>query len=171
VAASQRPPSTSTRRISRTPNPATRDRGNLTWHITPDTMVYYTFSQGFPTGWLQPERRLLQLCPGPGWRESVRGSQDLLLRQADQQRDRLEDRISRSSPAVERGRVPGELGQTSRSLSFDPGVTGNIFFDTKRPELPHQGRRDFHRGARGDRTHPAGGGLVEPRAGRRIRRR
>jgi iron complex outermembrane receptor protein len=27
-----------------------RSRGNLTWHITPDIMVYYTFSQGFRPG-------------------------------------------------------------------------------------------------------------------------
>jgi iron complex outermembrane recepter protein len=27
-----------------------RSRGNLTWHITPDTMAYYTFSQGFRPG-------------------------------------------------------------------------------------------------------------------------
>jgi iron complex outermembrane receptor protein len=27
-----------------------RSRGNLTWHITPDMMVYYTFSQGFRPG-------------------------------------------------------------------------------------------------------------------------
>ena len=27
-----------------------RSRGNLTWHITPDVMVYYTFSQGFRPG-------------------------------------------------------------------------------------------------------------------------
>ena len=28
----------------------TRSRGNLTWHITPDIMTYYTFSQGFRPG-------------------------------------------------------------------------------------------------------------------------
>src|SRR5262249_8498464 len=28
----------------------TRSRVNLTWHITPDVMVYYTFSQGFRPG-------------------------------------------------------------------------------------------------------------------------
>jgi outer membrane receptor protein involved in Fe transport len=28
----------------------TRSRLNLTWHVTPDTMVYYTFSQGFRPG-------------------------------------------------------------------------------------------------------------------------
>src|SRR6185437_14837295 len=27
-----------------------RSRGNLTWHITPDMMAYYTFSQGFRPG-------------------------------------------------------------------------------------------------------------------------
>ncbi len=27
-----------------------KSRGNLTWHVTPDTMVYYTYSQGFRPG-------------------------------------------------------------------------------------------------------------------------
>jgi len=27
-----------------------KSRGNLTWHVTPDTMLYYTFSQGFRPG-------------------------------------------------------------------------------------------------------------------------
>ena len=27
-----------------------KSRGNITWHITPDTMVYYTYSQGFRPG-------------------------------------------------------------------------------------------------------------------------
>jgi len=27
-----------------------RSRGNLTWHVTPDVMVYYTYSQGFRPG-------------------------------------------------------------------------------------------------------------------------
>jgi outer membrane receptor protein involved in Fe transport len=28
----------------------TKYRGNLTWHVTPDTMVYYTYSQGYRPG-------------------------------------------------------------------------------------------------------------------------
>ncbi len=28
----------------------TKYRGNLTWHITPDVMVYYTYSEGFRPG-------------------------------------------------------------------------------------------------------------------------
>ena len=27
-----------------------KSRGNVTWHITPDTMVYYTYSQGYRPG-------------------------------------------------------------------------------------------------------------------------
>jgi outer membrane receptor protein involved in Fe transport len=27
-----------------------KSRGNITWHVTPDTMVYYTYSQGFRPG-------------------------------------------------------------------------------------------------------------------------
>jgi outer membrane receptor protein involved in Fe transport len=29
----------------------TRSRGNISWHITPDTLLYYTFSQGFRPGY------------------------------------------------------------------------------------------------------------------------
>ncbi|MGC1388775.1 MAG: TonB-dependent receptor [Steroidobacteraceae bacterium] len=35
-----------------------RSRGNLTWHITPDAMVYYTFSQGFRPGGFNRSRGL-----------------------------------------------------------------------------------------------------------------
>jgi iron complex outermembrane receptor protein len=35
-----------------------RSRGNLTWHITPDVMVYYTFSQGFRPGGFNRTRGL-----------------------------------------------------------------------------------------------------------------
>ena len=27
-----------------------KGRGNLTWHVTPDIMAYYTYSQGFRPG-------------------------------------------------------------------------------------------------------------------------
>ena len=27
-----------------------KSRGNITWHIMPDVMVYYTYSQGFRPG-------------------------------------------------------------------------------------------------------------------------
>jgi iron complex outermembrane recepter protein len=40
-----------------------RSRGNLTWHITPDAMVYYTFSQGFRPGAFN--RTVSAVAPGP----------------------------------------------------------------------------------------------------------
>ena len=92
-----------------------KSRGNITWHITPDTMVYYTFSQGFRPGRLQPERRC-RARHRPGRRSPVPGPQLLSVGQADQQRDRLEDGIPGSPPAVERRHLQGELGQRPGGL-------------------------------------------------------
>jgi outer membrane receptor protein involved in Fe transport len=40
-----------------------RSRGNLTWHVTQDAMVYYTFSQGFRPGGFN--RTVSNVAPGP----------------------------------------------------------------------------------------------------------
>ena len=53
----------------------------------------------------------------------------LHVRQADQQRNRLEDRILRPPPAVERA-VYRENWNNVQIAFFDPGVVGNIFYDT-----------------------------------------
>ncbi|MEI9989125.1 MAG: TonB-dependent receptor [Rhizomicrobium sp.] len=41
-----------------------KSRGNVTWHITPDIMAYYTFSQGFRPGAFN--RSVSNVAPGPG---------------------------------------------------------------------------------------------------------
>jgi outer membrane receptor protein involved in Fe transport len=41
-----------------------KGRGNITWHIEPDLMVYYTFSQGFRPGAFN--RSAGAVAPGPG---------------------------------------------------------------------------------------------------------
>ncbi len=41
----------------------TRSRGNLTWHITPDMMAYYTFSQGFRPGGFNRTESLPGMAP------------------------------------------------------------------------------------------------------------
>ncbi len=97
-----------------------KSRANLTWHVTPDVMVYYTFSQGFRPGGFNQNGGFFAYAPGTGWRGAVRGSQVLLIRQADEQRDRLEDGILRPSPAVERRRCTARSGTTPRSLSSTP---------------------------------------------------
>ena len=42
-----------------------RSRANLTWHITPDVMAYYTFSQGFRPGGFNRARSLPGQAPKP----------------------------------------------------------------------------------------------------------
>ncbi|MEI9965405.1 MAG: TonB-dependent receptor [Caulobacteraceae bacterium] len=41
-----------------------KSRANITWHVTPDTMLYYTFSQGFRPGGFNRSSGLV--APGPG---------------------------------------------------------------------------------------------------------
>ena len=41
-----------------------KSRGNVTWHITPDIMAYYTFSQGFRPGGFN--RSSGAVAPGAG---------------------------------------------------------------------------------------------------------
>ncbi len=41
-----------------------KSRGNATWHITPDTMVYFTYSEGFRPGGFN--RSVSAVAPGPG---------------------------------------------------------------------------------------------------------
>src|SRR5207237_8588250 len=44
-----------------------RSRGNLTWHITPDAMVYYTYSQGFrPGAFNRSQRNKANILDGSG---------------------------------------------------------------------------------------------------------
>ena len=78
-------------------------------------MVYYTFSQGFrPGGFNQNGGSAHAFTPDGVPQYFI--PELLHLRQADQQRDRLEDGILRPPPAVERRRVPGELGQRAGRL-------------------------------------------------------
>jgi outer membrane receptor protein involved in Fe transport len=41
-----------------------KSRANATWHVTPDTMAYFTFSQGFRPGGFN--RSVSKVAPGPG---------------------------------------------------------------------------------------------------------
>ena len=52
-----------------------KSRGNLTWHITPDIMAYYTFSQGFRPGGFN--RSSGAVAPGAGGVNSIQQAQRL----------------------------------------------------------------------------------------------
>ena len=70
-----------------------KSRANITWHVTPDAMVYYTWSQGFRPGGFDENG-------GTGHIFGTDGQLQYLLPRSwdsdklyQQQRDRLEDRV------------------------------------------------------------------------------
>ena len=106
-----------------------KSRGNLTWHITPDVMVYYTFSQGFRPGGFNQNGGVFRYAPGP---DSVPqyavpqsySSDKLTNNEIGWKTEFLNHRLQWN------GAVYRENWDNVQVAFFDPGVTGNIFFDT-----------------------------------------
>jgi iron complex outermembrane recepter protein len=106
----------------------TKSRGNLTWHITPDAMVYYTFSQGFR----------------PGGFNQNGGSSHAYGPDAQPQyllaRSYVSDRLTNNEIGWKteffnhhlqwNGAVYQENWDNVQVPFFDPGAVGNIFYDT-----------------------------------------
>jgi iron complex outermembrane receptor protein len=63
----------------------TKSRGNLTWHVTPDVMVYYTFSQGFRPGGFNQNGGVYAYAPARMGCPAVPNSEGVPVRQPDQQ--------------------------------------------------------------------------------------
>ncbi len=117
-----------------------RWRGNLTWHITPDMMAYYTFSEGFRPGGFNrtelvqrqrvPQRGEIPFCSrhdGVAARACQTTNQyekpaGFQLRQPDQQRDRLQERVLRASAAVQCVGVLHEVAGRP-AVAVRPGVS------------------------------------------------
>ena len=105
-----------------------KSRGNLTWHITSDAMVYYTFSQGFrPGGFNQnggtahaygPDGQLQYLIP-----KSYQ-SDKLTNNEIGWKTEFLEHRLQWN------GAVYRENWDNVQVAFFNPGLVGNIFFNT-----------------------------------------
>ena len=91
-----------------------KSRANVTWHILPDVLAYYTWSQGFRPGAFN--RSAGCYIPDVAGRQSVLLASVLHLRQSDQPRARLEDGVLRSPAAVERCGLSGKLGQCADLL-------------------------------------------------------
>jgi iron complex outermembrane recepter protein len=111
-----------------------KSRGNLTWHVTPDAMVYYTFSQGFrPGGFNQnhmaADGSVFKYAPGPDGvnQFAVPGSYQsdkLTNNEIGWKTEWLDHRL------LWNGAIYREEWDNAQVAFFDPGVTGNIFFDT-----------------------------------------
>ena len=111
-----------------------KSRGNLTWHVTPDVMLYYTFSQGFrPGGFNQnhmaADGSVFKYAPGPDGvnQFAVPGSYQsdkLTNNEIGWKTEWFDHRLQWN------GAVYREQWDNAQVAFFDPGVTGNIFFDT-----------------------------------------
>jgi iron complex outermembrane receptor protein len=105
-----------------------KSRGNLTWHITPDVMVYYTYSQGFRPGGFNQNGGSAH---GPG----TDGLNQYLLAPAY-----VSDRLTNNEIGWKteflnhrlqwNGALYRENWDNVQVFFFDPGVVGNIFYDT-----------------------------------------
>jgi iron complex outermembrane receptor protein len=111
-----------------------KSRANLTWHVTPDAMVYYTFSQGFrPGGFNQnhmaADGSVFKYAPGTDGVNQFAvprsySSDKLTNNEIGWKTEWFDHRLQWN------GAIYREEWDNVQVAFFDPGVTGNIFFDT-----------------------------------------
>jgi iron complex outermembrane recepter protein len=105
-----------------------KSRGNLSWHITRDIMVYYTYSQGFrPGGFNQNGNAPHAFTPGLVAQYLVPSSykSDKLTNNEIGWKAEFFDHRLQWNGAVYR-----ENWDDVQVAFFDPGVAGNIFFNS-----------------------------------------
>ena len=105
-----------------------KSRGNLTWHITPDIMAYYTFSQGFRPGGFNQSGGALHAYGPDGVRQfavpkSLR-SDSLTNNEIGWKAEFLDHRLQWN------GALYRENWDDVQVAFFDPGVAGNVLFNT-----------------------------------------
>ena len=116
-----------------------KSRANLTWHIVPDLMVYYTYSQGFrPGGFNQNGGALKALDPAHNFEPQLilpraYHSDDLTNNELGWKTEFLDHRVQWN------GALYRENWDNVQVAFFDTGVTGNIFFDTNGQNFLIQG--------------------------------
>ena len=106
-----------------------KSRANLTWHITPDVMAYYTFSQGFRPGSFNQNGGVFAYAPGPDAvpqfaTPRAYSSDKLTNNEIGWKTEFFNHRLQWN------GAIYQENWDNVQVSFFDPGVTGNIFFDT-----------------------------------------
>jgi iron complex outermembrane recepter protein len=113
-----------------------RSRANLTWHILPDALVYYTWSQGFrPGGFnraqsvIQPSSPIYGLFTPP-----LAYAPDTLTNNEIGWKTQWFDRRLQVNGAV----YQENWNRTQISID-DPGVTGNLIFTTNGPNYRVRG--------------------------------
>jgi outer membrane receptor protein involved in Fe transport len=105
-----------------------KSRGNLTYHITPDVMVYYTFSQGFRPGGFNQNGGTAH-APGPD------GVPQYLIPSSYQSDKLTNNEIGWKTELLDHrlqwnGAIYRENWDNVQVAFFNPGLVGNIFFNT-----------------------------------------
>ena len=105
-----------------------RSRANLTWHVTPNIMVYYTFSQGFRPGGFNQNGGTLH-APGPDGVDQYAvprsySSDSLTNNEFGWKTVLFHHRLEWN------GAIYREDWKNVQISFFDPGLVGNIFYDT-----------------------------------------
>jgi iron complex outermembrane recepter protein len=107
-----------------------KSRVNLTWHITPDVMVYYTFSQGFrPGGFNQNGNSAHAFTPAPTpvpqyLVPSSYASDKLTNNEIGWKTEFFDHRLQWN------GAVYYDNWDDVQIAFNDPGIVGNVFFNT-----------------------------------------
>jgi iron complex outermembrane recepter protein len=105
-----------------------KSRGNLTWHITPDTMVYYTYSQGFRPGGFNQNGGALHAYGTDGVAQyeipKAFSSDKLTNNEIGWKTEFFEHRLQWN------GAIYRENWDDVQIEFFNPGVVGNLFYDT-----------------------------------------
>jgi iron complex outermembrane recepter protein len=105
-----------------------KSRANLTWHVTPDTMVYYTFSQGFRPGGFNQNGGTPHIYDAQGIQQylipSSYQSDKLTNNELGWKTEFLNHRLQWN------GAIYRENWDNVQVAFFDPGLVGNIFYNT-----------------------------------------
>jgi iron complex outermembrane recepter protein len=113
-----------------------RSRANLTWHVTDDAMMYYTWSQGFRPGGFNRASAFIQTnSPLYGlFKPPLAYAPDTLINnELGWKTEWLGHRVQWN------GAVYQEDWQNTQISIFDPGVTGGLAFTTNGPNYRVRG--------------------------------
>jgi outer membrane receptor protein involved in Fe transport len=113
-----------------------RSLANVTWHVTDDAMVYYTWSQGFrPGGFNRAVGQILQGSPLYGiYKPPLAYAPDTLINnELGWKTEWLDHRIQWNGAAYQ------EDWRNTQINIFDPGVTGSLAFTTNGPNYRVRG--------------------------------
>ena len=105
-----------------------KSRGNLTWHVAPDLMLYYTFSQGFRPGGFNQNGGALHALDANGVPQySVPNSyksDKLTNNEVGMKAEFLHHRLQVNAAYYQ------EKWDNVQVAFFNPGLVGNVFYNT-----------------------------------------